>query len=91
MTRVVCAHQGETLLELALDGQGGGAIAVSTLTCIDPDREGEEADNYKDYETAVDGIEALVLALACEGIDVSTPAFGRALFTAVETCGNKFT
>jgi hypothetical protein len=37
---------------------------------------------------AIDGIESLILAAACQGIDVTTPAFVAAIETAVEAAAN---
>ena len=41
-----------------------------------------------EFNSAVDGLEALVLALACEGMDMQTPEMGRAITTAVESMAN---
>ena len=38
---------------------------------------------------AMDAIEALVLAHACAGVDVASPAYAEGLETAVEACWNK--
>jgi hypothetical protein len=40
------------------------------------------------YNSMMDAIESLVLAHACEGIDVSSEAYVNGLRTAVEACGN---
>ena len=38
---------------------------------------------------AMDAIESLILAHACAGIDVASPAYVQGIETAVETCWNK--
>ena len=40
------------------------------------------------YNSSMDGIESLILACACSGIDIETPAFLEAIETAVESCAN---
>jgi hypothetical protein len=37
----------------------------------------------------IDGIEALILAAACSGINIETPAFIEAIETAVDALANK--
>jgi hypothetical protein len=39
---------------------------------------------------AMDAVEALVLAHACAGVDVASPAYAEGLETAVEACWNRF-
>ncbi len=48
----------------------------------------EEARSRIDFNRAIDGIEALVLAAACEGIDVASAAFVCAIETAVEAASH---
>jgi hypothetical protein len=38
---------------------------------------------------AMDAIESLILAHACAGVDVASPAYVEGIETAVETCWNK--
>jgi hypothetical protein len=38
---------------------------------------------------AMDAVEALVLAHACAGVDVASPAYTEGLETAVEACWNR--
>lgn len=42
----------------------------------------------KEYNTAIDAIESLVLAHACSGIDVTSPAYLEGIETAVEAIVN---
>jgi hypothetical protein len=39
---------------------------------------------------AMDAVEALVLAHACAGVDVASPAYLEGLETAIEACWNHF-
>lgn len=41
-----------------------------------------------EYNSAIDGIEALVLAHAVEGIDISAPAYVKGIQTAVDSAAN---
>lgn len=41
------------------------------------------------YSGVVHGVESLLLAMAAEGVDLSDPAIGRALDTALEQLTNK--
>ena len=44
------------------------------------------AAERRECNRAMDGIEAVVLAAACAGVDVGTTAFAEAVETAVEAC-----
>lgn len=68
-------------LELrVLEGGGSGRLTYSTLM-VD--------DDYTPMGGAMGALESLVLAHACEGIDVTAPAYVRGLETAVDACINK--
>ena len=43
-----------------------------------------------DYNNAIDGLEALLLALHCAGVDIGTPQYKEAIETAVEAIANNF-
>ena len=45
-------------------------------------------DDSTQYNAAMDGIESFILALACAGVNVTSPAFVSSLDTALEACGN---
>jgi hypothetical protein len=47
-----------------------------------------DGDNPK-LTAAMDAIESLILAHACAGLDVASPAYVEGIETAVETCWNK--
>lgn len=48
----------------------------------------DDARSRIELNRVIDGIEALILAAACEGIDVASPAFVCAIETAVEAAAN---
>jgi hypothetical protein len=45
----------------------------------------------RQYNAAVDGLESLILAHACAGVDVESPAYVEGIETAVEAIANHFT
>ena len=47
-----------------------------------------DSDN-PELTAAMDAIESLILAHACAGVDVASPAYLQGIETAVETCWNK--
>lgn len=62
------------------DKPGSGSIA-SDLRAV------ETAAN-RQYNAAIDGLEALILAHACVGVDVESPAYVEGIETAVEAIVN---
>jgi hypothetical protein len=62
---------------------GGGSI-VSDL------HEPETAAN-RQYNAAIDGLESLILAHACAGVDVQSPAYVEGIETAVDAIANHMT
>lgn len=73
---------GEDHILITLDGEGSGMITESTLKVEDPEREDTA------YNHAMDGLEAVVLAHACAGLDVTTPMYVAGLKTAIEAISN---
>ena len=69
-----------------LDGKGGGDI-TSTLKDTDNTSEDEELSQFQ-YNLAIDGIESLILAHACAGVDIQTPEYIVGIETAVDACAN---
>jgi hypothetical protein len=50
--------------------------------------DGDSGSDYdSDYEAAIDGIESLILAHACAGVDIAAPAYVAGIQTAVEAAG----
>ena len=62
-----------------LDGQGGGSLSSDLHGYFDADMA---------YNSAIDGLEALILAHACAGIDVNTPAYLEGIDAAVTAISN---
>jgi hypothetical protein len=63
------------------ENPGSGSI-VSDL------REPETAAN-RQYNAAIDGLESLILAHACAGVDVESPAYVEGIETAVDAIANR--
>ena len=53
-------------------------------------RKTEDAIGNIQYNAAADGIEAFILALACQGMNVQRPEFSTALTAVLEACGNNY-
>ncbi len=68
--------------ENGVEEPGSGSI-VSDL------REPETAAN-RQYNAAIDGLESLILAHACAGVDVESPAYLEGIETAVDAIANRF-
>jgi len=66
-------------IQVTIDVDGSGTITSDLRTTQSEDEL---------YNSAMDGIESLILACACSGIDIETPAFLEAIETAVEGCSN---
>ena len=64
---------------------GSGTITSD----LKQDTNAEDA-NYAEYAAAVDGLESLVLAHACAGIDVASPAYIEGIETAVNAIANNY-
>ena len=65
-----------------ITADGGGGSIMSDLK--------EEDDDAMEYNAAIDGIESMILANACAGIDIESPAYIDGIETAVQSCGNQF-
>lgn len=62
---------------VTLDGKGSGSISSDL-----------KEDGHVAYNAAINGVESLILAQACMGCDVTSPAYLEALEVAVEACNN---
>ena len=67
-----------------LDNNGNGTITSTDLKTEHNDPEDEL------YNAAMDGIESMILAHACAGVDITTPAYIEGIETAVDTCAQNF-
>lgn len=68
----------------------GGGISSNLCRYFELPNEVDRADccNTAALETAVDVIESLVLAHACAGIDIQTPAYIKGIETTVDALAN---
>lgn len=48
----------------------------------------EDVASRRDYNAAIDGIEALILAHGCAGVNITSPAYLEAIETAVDAVAN---
>ena len=65
-----------------LDEAGSGKLISDLRNGLD----GSDAE----YAAALEGLESLILAHACAGIDITTPAYLEGVETAVEAIANHF-
>jgi hypothetical protein len=72
---------------IVLEYENGGGKIEESLKATDPICTCGECECG--YNGAIDGITSLILALACEGVDVKSDAFQRAVNTAVDKCGEE--
>jgi hypothetical protein len=67
---------------------GGGAIVSNLLDQFVLEDDDEETKEKA--ETASDALESFLLAMACEGVDLTSPRIKAALKNAVESIANNF-
>ena len=70
-----CAHY-----VITLTPEGAGTIEAV----------GFGESKHSPFQAALDGLESLLLACACEGLPVDGPEFQRAVVTAIDAIENKF-
>jgi hypothetical protein len=76
-------------IEIEYTVNGGGFISSTGLKFDNPDAVSEgTVEALAAYNGAIDGLEGLILSQACEGIDVTTDAYNRAVATAIEGIDN---
>jgi hypothetical protein len=75
-------------IEVKLDGKGAGTIK-SSLHDDSIELPGAETE-FMQYEAAIDAVESLLLSLACEGVNITTPQFKLAVETTVEAANNYY-
>ena len=77
-------------IEITVDGTGGGSITSEGLKLAEGLSEdiedGEEVAGRDMHNAAIDGMESLILAMACEGV-VPTK---MAIQTALDAIGNNY-
>lgn len=65
--------------------------ALEYISDRDPEEfrlKSEQALNFRVYNSAMHAIESLILAHACAGIDVTTPAYVEGIESAFDGCSN---
>lgn len=80
---------GSDTITLQLDGRGGGTSS-STLHITEAD-EDFGAEYQTSYNSTIDGLESLVLAHACAGVDVEDPRYVAGIAAALEAISNHHT
>ena len=77
---------GETGIIVTLDGRGGGDIVSSQHYHDWTDENGgfDTKEEWEEYEARLDGLEGLILAQACAGIDITTEDFASSVETALQ-------
>lgn len=68
-----------------LTGDGGGSI-TSDLHELPTEGGIEEEKLTADYNHMMDALESTILAHACAGIDITTPAYLEGIETACQAC-----
>ncbi len=77
---------GEDCITLQVDDQGSGTVQSTLhITETDPDF---EADYRQDYNSAIDGLESLMLAHACAGVDVQDGRYVAGVGAALDAISN---
>ena len=87
MMKSIEIHLAGDSISLQLDGRGGGTIK-STLHISEVEA-GFGAEHRANYNSAIDGVEAAVLAHACAGVNVTHPDYVRGLVSALEAISNQ--
>lgn len=69
--------------------EDGGGQLIGTLQEEHPENETmDECAEIDAYNRMMDGIESMILAHACEGIDITSEAYFNGLKTAIDACAN---
>jgi hypothetical protein len=81
----------DQFIEIEYTPGGSGSMTSVGLKCDDSEAVSEgTSEALAAYNGAIDGLEALILAQACEGIDITTDAYKRAVISAIEGIDNNF-
>ena len=68
--------------------EGSGSITSDLKEKVIDLDTGEADEDTINYNYAMEGIEALILGLACAGVNIETPAFIEGIESAVNGCAN---
>lgn len=69
-------------------GERGIYALWSTLRKVQTEEDQESDEDWAAYEGAMDAVESLILAHACEGIDIASEAYVAGLRTTLEAISN---
>ena len=70
---------------VTVEEDGSGSINSSLN-----DGERDDGENYLEYEAAVNTIESMILAHACAGIPIDSPAYIEGIETAINAIANTY-
>lgn len=84
---------GEFVITVDADAPGGGAISSNLhYETLEEYQEADEdtatAEMHARYEGAIDGVESLILALVCNGVDIEQEPFPTAIQGALDAIGH---
>lgn len=90
--RWTVGEAGNSVEELAVKwGSDGCGMLTSSLRQSEDDLvAGTDLQDIREYNAAIDGLEALVLAQACAGVDVTSAAYGQSLRAAVAVIAREY-
>lgn len=74
-----CSHYSEMI----------SAASMTEASKIEEEAE-DEALKLDFHNAAIEGMESLILAAACQGVDIGSAAFLKAIETALEAIGNEY-
>lgn len=78
--------EGDWEITIHVDGDGGSI----TTSGLHETGDSEEDETLDQYNAAIDGVESLLLALACAGVNVGTSQYADAVLAAVNAIGDNF-
>ena len=67
---------------------GGGTISSDLKVEVTDYNECDYGSAQEEYNTAMDAIESVILAHACAGIDIKSPAYIEGIEVAVQSCAD---
>lgn len=81
---------GQLGIVVSVDEESGKGWVYSELhETFDPEvMDEDEIEEMNEYNHRLDGLESLILACACSGVDIQSPEFVQAVKTAIDACAN---
>ena len=65
-------------------------FSEGTLVVEEHNEAADEAESRRVFNAAIDAVESLILAHACAGIDIESPAYIEGIETAIDACAENF-